>query len=72
MHLVLHAGDGTCPVTAFEDVVDEFDDGDDVIFLQSAGGDGGGADANAGGEERRGGIERDHVFVDGNVGSAEV
>ena len=55
-------GDG-----AVEPVGDEFHFG----FLQAAGGEGGGADADAGGFHGLAGVEGDHVFVGDDAGGLE-
>ena len=43
----------------------------DFGLFQAAGGEGGGADADAGGFHRFAGVERDHVFVDDDTGGLE-
>ena len=46
-------------------------DGDHLLFLHAAGGDGGSADADAARFERGGGVERDAVLVHGDAGLVE-
>ena len=58
-------------VDGADDIVDHLHDDGHLVLLQTTGGDGGSANTQTGGEERRAAVERHHVLVDGDVGQHE-